>query len=100
MKCPNKAQSCKGSRIEMQRGLLVNWGQPCQLHIVIRGPVLRCTCNLTGVMLDSDISRAFICPNSLACPGGVLSDLKSEQNRPMCAKGGQVELGCVPFRTC
>ena len=39
-----------------------------------------------GVMLEKNISRALHCPNRLACPGGVLSDVESEQ-RTMCSQG-------------
>ena len=47
---------------------------------------------VTGVMLEQNISRAFHCPNSLACPGGVLSDIESEKDRRMCVDGGQAAL--------
>ena len=46
-------------------------------------------CNVRGLMVDrlGNISRAFACPNALACPGGVISDVEGEQNRTMCREG-------------
>ena len=42
-------------------------------------------------MLEREtISRALHCPNALACPGGVLSDVEAE-NTPMCGQGAQRE---------
>ena len=54
--------------------------------------LLQGMCVVTGVMLDQNISRAFHCPNGLACPGGVLSDIESEKDRRMCVHGGQAAL--------
>ena len=53
-----------------------------------------------------DISRALRCPNYLACPGGVLSDVVTE-TKPMCREGGprastwsDFQLGCLFFFKC
>ena len=35
---------------------------------------------------EEDVSRALRCPNALACRGGMLSDVATE-NTPMCNKG-------------
>ena len=48
--------------------------------------------------MGENISLAVHCPNCLACPGGVLSDIESEQSRTMCANGGQAALMCPQAR--
>ena len=103
--CPEHAQRCEGSSVHMEPGLgqcldvAILW-QFCSRRqcissgtrhvyqlIVEFASSLVALSDETGVMLElAKISRSLHCPNALACPGGMLSDVETE-NIPMCSKG-------------